>query len=216
MNTPTIINTLALLLSAAPLTLGLPQTAVTTGATVFWPWSDHADCAAPATACKADCTQAVKTLCAGDLGLGANTGYNFVNQTAGECTATYIYQISNNLPTADQCYNAFAYINDKGKPGPDGCGGTFGGSLGWDAQGNRTKDPIYAILPKGGNPNCFTTLDNSAAKPLAMDELPDGSKYPIDETCPTALSRRAKTGCVIGSVSLGVTCAAVCLIAIGS
>ncbi|KAI4269595.1 MAG: hypothetical protein LQ337_007178 [Flavoplaca oasis] len=208
MNKPITITTLALLLSGASVTLGLPQTtnAVSESRAILYPWSNHADCAAPATACKTDCTQAVKNLCQGNLGLGEQVDRNYVAETVGECTVTYIYQIGNTVPTAEQCYNTYAYINDAGKPGPDGCGGTFGGALGWDDKGNRTKDPIYAIQPKSGNQNCFKPPDKPEEKPLAVDELPDGTRIPMNEQCPSALSRRANGPCVGASVGFEIAC----------
>ncbi|KAL8898970.1 MAG: hypothetical protein Q9192_001816 [Flavoplaca navasiana] len=213
MNNPMTITTLALLLSGASVTLGLPQTpnAVSESRAILYPWSNHADCAAPATACKTDCTQAVKNLCQKNLGLGEEVDRNYVAETVGECTVTYIYQIGNTVPTAEQCYNTYAYINDAGKPGPDGCGGTFGGALGWDDKGERTKDPIYAIQPKSGNPNCFKPPDKPEEKPLAVDELPDGTRIPMDEQCPSALSRRQNGGCIAGTVGIWVGCTAVCI-----
>ncbi|KAL8992719.1 MAG: hypothetical protein Q9169_006890, partial [Polycauliona sp. 2 TL-2023] len=223
MNTPTIITTLALLLSAAPLTLGLPQaeTGLATDPKVFHPWSQHADCAAPATACKTDCTEAVKKLCQGNLGLGDQLKANFVNETVGDCTVSYLYQLGNTLPTPESCYNNYAYINDAGTPGPDGCGGTFGGALGGDAQGKRTMDPVYSIMPKGGNPDCFTTLENIQKKPVPVDELPGGTKIPLEQQCSTALSRRDGTlqgrnnaGCIAAPVLIGVSCAAICAVSL--
>lgn len=215
MNTYTMITTLAVLLSTASLTLGLPQatTALAEDRSVFYPWSNHPDCAAPATACKTDCTQAVKNLCQQDLGLRGQVDFNYINETVGECTVSYIYRIGNTLPDSTQCYNTFAYINDAGKPGPDGCGGTFGGAFGWAADGTRTKDPIYVIQPKSGNPNCFMPPDKPADKPLAVDELPDGTTVPElqDEKCPSAISRRENGGCIAGTVGVWAGCTAACV-----
>lgn len=208
MTTRTLITTLAAVLWAAPLTLGLPQTtnAISISRSVFWPWSSHPDCAAPATACKADCTTAVNTLCRKDLGT------DHIVETVGECTATYIYDIGNTLPGFEQCYSAFAYINDAGKPGPNGCGGTFGGALGWDEKGNRTEDPIYALYPSSGSGNCFKQPGDTSP-PLPQDMLPDGSRIPIQQ-CPVAISRRNTfdtKGCTIGTAGYFAGCTAVCL-----
>ncbi|KAL8919861.1 MAG: hypothetical protein Q9208_006594 [Pyrenodesmia sp. 3 TL-2023] len=166
----TLTTTLAVVFSAVPLTLGLPQItdATAKNPTVLTPWSSHPDCAAPATACKADCTKAVDSLCRKDLGT------ENIIETVGECTAWYLYQIGNTIPSFDQCYSAFAYINDAGKPGPDGCGGTFGGALGWDKNGDRTNDPAFAIYPKSGSGNCFKTAGDMSP-PLPQDMLPDGA-----------------------------------------
>ncbi|KAL8733227.1 MAG: hypothetical protein Q9166_002244 [cf. Caloplaca sp. 2 TL-2023] len=165
----TIILALAVTLCVAPFTLALPQIsdATSVNPTVFTPWSSDPACAAPATACKADCTIAVDTLCRKDL-----TADNII-ETVGECTAWYMYNIGNTIPTYDQCYSAFAYINDAGNPGADGCGGSFGGALGWDKNGNRTMDPAFAIYPKSGNGNCFKELGDTSP-PLPQDTLPDG------------------------------------------
>lgn len=208
-----MITTLAVLLSAAPLTLGLPQTsnAVSASPVVLVPWSSHPDCTAPATACKQDCGKAVDTICRKNLGLDGEVDQNYLLETVGLCTVSYIYQLGNQEPDFTKCYNTFAYINDAGKPGPDGCGGTLGGALGWDQNGNRTNDPIYAIQPKSGNTNCFTPPGKRANKPLPPDELPDGTKLSLDEECPTALSRRGSAGaCISGEVGLGLGCIATC------
>lgn len=103
------IITLAVVLSAVSLTLGLPQITGTNPETptVFTPWSSHPDCAA-AIACKADCTKAVDSLCR--KGLVADN----ILKTAGECTAWYLYRTGNTIPKFDQSYSAFAYINDPG------------------------------------------------------------------------------------------------------
>ena len=156
---------------------------------------------------KLDCAEAVKTLCALPL-------TETQNQTFGACTTTYVLQDGNNIPTYDQCYSAFASINDAGKQKPDGCGGSFGGALGWDQDEKRTKDPIYAILPKAGNPNCFVTPINEGAKPLGRDILPDGSKLENPDKCPTALSRRINSdlACGIGlGIGVAAGCTAICL-----
>ncbi|KAL8828603.1 MAG: hypothetical protein Q9170_006532 [Blastenia crenularia] len=123
-------------------------------------------------------------------------------ETVGECTVTYIYEIGNTVPDNTVCYNTFAYINDEGKPGSNGCGGYFGGVLGWNEKGNRTSDPVYAIQPKSGNPNCFMPPGKEGDRPLAQDELPGGVKVPAAQ-CPTAVSRRElfgpTTGCTVGT-----------------
>ena len=209
-----ICTTLAVILYAAPFTLGLPQVtdATSQNPTVFTPWSSHADCAAPATACKSDCTQAVKNLCEKDL-----TTENII-ETVGECTAWYLYQIGNTLPTFDQCYSAFAYINDAGKPGPEGCGGTFGGALGWDKNGDRTHDPAFAIYPKSGNGNCMRT-ETPESPPLAQHMLLDGTEIPIDQ-CPAAVGRRQLEGghglkpiprCFVENGAFQLGCNVVCI-----
>ncbi|KAL9595401.1 MAG: hypothetical protein Q9219_006476 [cf. Caloplaca sp. 3 TL-2023] len=219
MTTSTIITCFGILLSTVNFAHGLPQVtdATSNNPTVFTPWSSHPDCAAPATACKADCTQAVNQLCNNhDL-----TTPNII-ETVGECTAWYLYEELNTVPTPEQCYSAFAYINDAGKPDPNGCGGTFGGALGWNKLGTRTKDPAFAIFPKSGNGNCFKkTGDNSP--PLPQDTLPDGSKIPIDQ-CPVTTSRRRRqlgssgdlsdrdlAGCVVENWAFQFGCNAVCL-----
>ncbi|KAI4224257.1 MAG: hypothetical protein L6R36_004790 [Xanthoria steineri] len=142
-----------------------------------------------------------------------NLGEDYIVETVGVCTATYKYDLGNTLPAFEQCYSAFAYINDAGKPGPDGCGGTFGGALGWDNKGNRTRDPIYALYPSSGSGNCFKQPGQEKDAPLPRDMLPDGSKLPIEQ-CPSAVSRRdigGTTGCTIASSFYGFSCSAVCL-----
>ncbi|KAL8908908.1 MAG: hypothetical protein Q9171_005252 [Xanthocarpia ochracea] len=213
MATRTFTTTLAVVLSAAPLTLALPQNTDATAnkpKSVFTPWSSDPACAAPATACKADCTRAVDNLCRKDL-----TTDNII-ETVGECTALYMYEIGNTNPTYDQCYSTFAVINDAGKPGPDGCGGTFGGALGYDEKGDRTRDPMYAIYPKSGNGNCFKRLGDTSP-PLPLDMLPDGTRLPIDQ-CPAATSGRKLTagagdfvGCFVEDAAWQIGCNAVCL-----
>ena len=206
MNSRNVLIAVTVILSAPPLTLGRPQVtdATSKNPTVFTPWSSHPDCAAPATACKSDCTQAVKNLCQKDL-----TTENLI-ETVGDCTAWYLYQFHNTIPTPDQCYSAFAYINDAGKPGPDGCGGTFGGALGWDKNGDRTNDPAFAIYPKSGNGNCMRTQTPSSP-PLAQDMLPDGTRIPIDQ-CPAAVSRRQlPPPCFLESAAWTFGCTAVCV-----
>ena len=218
MTTSTVIASLAVILSALPSTLGLPQVtdATSNNPTVFTPWSSDPACAAPATACKADCTQAVNQVCNNhDL-----TTPNII-ETVGECTAWYLYEKDNTVPTPEQCYSAFAYINDAGKPGPDGCGGTFGGALGWNKLGARTQDPAFAIFPKSGNGNCFKKIGDTTP-PLPQDTLPDGTKIPIDQ-CPVATSRRRQLGslgdisqrgiasCFIHNTAFQFGCNAVCL-----
>lgn len=186
MKSSSFINNLApFILLTAHSSLALPQasTAVSQSQTIFQRWSSHPDCAAPDTACKSDCTQAVKNICAESLDLNGNINTNYLSETVGECTVTYIYELGNTIPDSTKCYNTYAYINDAGKPGADGCGGYFGGVLGWDDKGNRTSDPIYAIQPKSGNPNCFMPPGKEAAKPLAMDELPGGITVPAAD-CP--------------------------------
>ncbi|KAL8686267.1 MAG: hypothetical protein Q9224_005501, partial [Gallowayella concinna] len=177
---------LAVLLFASPFTAALPQVSDATSAnpTVFWPWSSHPDCVSSSTACKADCTTAVKSLCAQNL-----EEENLI-ETVGECTAHYMREIGKTIPTYDQCYSAFAYINDAGKFGPDGCGGTFGGGLGWDKNDHRTNDPIFAIYPTKGNGNCFKKLGDTSP-PLAQDTAPNGAKLSLD-SCPSATSRRKR------------------------
>ncbi|KAI4193049.1 MAG: hypothetical protein LQ350_008491 [Teloschistes chrysophthalmus] len=202
---------IAAVVCAAPLTLALPQVtdATSSNPTVFTPWSSDPACAVGPTACKTDCTKAVDTLCRKDLGT-AN-----IKETVGECTAWYMYEIGNTLPTFDQCYSAFAYINDKGKFGANDCGGTFGGALGWDKNGNRTNDPAFAIYPKSGNGNCFKK-DGDMSPPLPQDTLPDGTKLPIDK-CPTATSRRGllrrdgEGECVVEDLVWNAGCGAVCI-----
>ncbi|KAL8804214.1 MAG: hypothetical protein Q9223_005889 [Gallowayella weberi] len=177
---------LVVLLFTSPFTAALPQVSDATSAnpTVFWPWSSDPACVSSPTACKANCTDAVKSLCAKDL------KEENLTETVGECTVHYMREIGNTIPTYDQCYSAFAYINDAGKPGPDGCGGTFGGALGWDKNDNRTIDPIFAIYPTNGNGNCFKRLGDTSP-PLAQDTLPNGAKIPIG-SCPSATGRRRR------------------------
>ncbi|KAI4185336.1 MAG: hypothetical protein L6R41_004191 [Letrouitia leprolyta] len=222
MFSPTVISTIAtLLLCSASPARGLPQAtnAVSTSKAIFQRWSSHPDCSAPDTACKGDCTQAVKNLCQKKLGLNEDGKTNYIAETVGECTATYIYELGNTLPDETKCYNTFAYINDEGKPGPDGCGGYFGGVLGWDEKGNRTLDPIYAIQPKSGNPNCFMPPGKEADKPLAMDELPGGTKFEVAQ-CPMAISRRGPFGdnksCTVGSSIWFGSCSVVCMAVVAS
>ena len=161
--------------------------------------------------CTSDCKLAAEALCAIDPGTELQT------QTVGECTATFVWEIGNNVPTLEQCTSAFTYINDAGKPGDKGCGGTFGGALGWDENGKRTRDPIYAIQPKTGNPNCFMPpgKHEDGTRPLDRDELPDGTKLPgIGESCPVSISRRKLNGdvaCIFGGIGTGIGCTAVCL-----
>ncbi|KAI4252802.1 MAG: hypothetical protein LQ352_004059, partial [Teloschistes flavicans] len=206
---------IAAVLCAVPITLALPQVTDATSAnpTVFTPWSSDPACAVGPDACKADCTKAVDTLCRKDLST------DNIIETVGECTAWYMYDIGNTLPTYDQCYSAFAYINDKGKFGANGCGGTFGGALGWDKNDTRTKDPAFAIYPKSGNGNCFKKAGDTTP-PLAQDALPDGTKLPIHQ-CPSATSRRLRhrrddgtIECVVEDAVWQAGCNAVCIASI--
>ncbi|KAL8642580.1 MAG: hypothetical protein Q9226_008492, partial [Calogaya cf. arnoldii] len=218
MKTFTIITTLALLLSAAPLTLGLPQTPNAISESVLHRWSDHDDCAALKPACKPDCTQAVKNLCAKDLGLNRELQRNYIVETLGECTVTYGFEIGNTKPDFKQCYDTFAIINDKGKftvPGvPGECNGRiFGGAFGWNEKGKRTNDPIYAITPKSGNGNCMMPPGQESSQPLAMDQLPDGTSVPgYDQPCPNAISRRfnGEGACKAAGILVGSGCTLAC------
>ena len=222
MISPTVISTIVVfLLYTVPLASSLPQAsnAVSQSQTIFQRWSSHPDCAAPDTACKSDCTQAVKNICQEKLDLNGNINTNYQAETVGECTVTYIYEIGNTIPDSTTCYNTFAYINDAGRPGSDGCGGYFGGVLGWNDKGNRTSDPIYAIQPKSGNPNCFMPPGKEAGKPLAMDELPGGIEVPAAQ-CPTAISRRdgvgSTTPCTVGTSIWFGSCTVTCMAVVAS
>ncbi|KAL8670699.1 MAG: hypothetical protein Q9168_004769 [Polycauliona sp. 1 TL-2023] len=203
-----ILTTVAVLLSTTSLALGLPQGAATPQKPVskFRPWSSHPDCAAPATACKSDCTRAVDKLCRQDL-----TQENLIEKV-GDCTAWYLFQPFNTAQTYETCYNTFASINDAGKPGPGGCGGSFGGALGWDANGDRTYDPAFAIYPSTGNANCMIT-ETPSSPPLKQNMLKDNmTEVPIDSCPSTAVSRRQlPPQCFIEDGAWIMGCTAVCV-----
>ncbi|KAL8941411.1 MAG: hypothetical protein Q9216_002256 [Gyalolechia sp. 2 TL-2023] len=206
--------TLFAVLVSVPIIAAAPQLTDATSKTptVFYAWSSDPVCASKA--CVVDCQAAAEAVCsAPDL---ATT----VNATVGDCTAFYWYDIGNTIATKESCLSAYSYINNAAKPGADGCGGTVGGALGYDADGNRTVDPLFAVYPRDGNGNCFKAPgDTTPVK--ARDELPNGEKLPMD-SCPDATSRRRRSAlqrlekkqelkCFIQDAVWQVDCNAVCL-----
>lgn len=209
------MTALALLLLPS-LIAALPQLsdATSPNPTVFYSWSSDPAC--NSKACVADCRAAATTICdSPDLSIS-------LNATVNDCTAFYWYDIGNTIPTKESCYSAFTYINDAGAKaaGPDGCGGTVGGALGYDKDGNRTMDPLFALYPKDGNGNCFKAPGDTSP-PKAKDELSNGDKLPMD-SCPSATSRRRRDvlqrldkrqipACIIEDGVWMLGCTAVCV-----
>lgn len=208
-----VMMALAVLLSA-PFITAMPQIsdATSPNPTVFYRWSSDPACISKA--CVADCRAAATAVCSSPS-LTTN-----LNATVGDCTAFYWYDMGNTVPTKESCASAYNYINNAGNPGPNGCGGTIGGALGYDKDGNRTIDPLFAIYPKDGNANCFKAPgDTSPPKP--MDELPNGEKLPIG-SCPDVTSRRRRSAlreleqrgipeCVVEDMVWNLGCTAVCI-----
>lgn len=142
-----------------------------------------------------------------------------------------MWEIGNTVPTKDSCYSAYSYINDAGAKGAgaDGCGGTVGGALGFDKNGNRTRDPLFALYPSDGNGNCFKAPDDDTP-PKPMDELSNGQKLPMNaESCPVSASRKRRRDaleqlegrriggnagpltCIIGAAGGLAGCSALCI-----
>lgn len=177
------------------------------------------DPACNSKACVADCRDAAAAVCnSPELELSPT-----LSVTVNDCTAYYMYEIGNTVPTKESCYAAYTRINDAGAKGagPDGCGGTVGGALGYDANGNRTNDPLFVLYPKDGNGNCFKAPgDDSPPKP--REELSNGQKLPLD-SCPNATSRRRRSAlqrlesrtnpaeCIIGEAAYLAGCSAICI-----
>ena len=171
---------------------------------VLYSW--NSDPACKTTATKADCVTAYEALCARpDLSVSDNT-------TVGDCTAFYWYDKGNTLPTAAECTAAFSRTLTT----------SIGGVSGYNAAGNRTNDPLYAIYPKDGNANCFKATGDTSPV-LAQDALPGGAMLP---TCPISSSRRRRAlaklegrdddddgvaKCIIEDGVWTLSCTAVCL-----
>ncbi|KAL9016397.1 MAG: hypothetical protein Q9185_006268 [Variospora sp. 1 TL-2023] len=196
---------LAVLLST-PCTTALPQISDATSAnpTVFYRWSSDPACISNAST--DDCRVAHTAIC------NAPSLSTSLNVTSGTCTAFYWYDIGNTIPSSDSCYSAYTYINDAGKPG------SVGGALGYNKDGKRTMDPLFALYPPDGNANCFKAPGDDS-RPKAMNELPNGAKLPLD-LCPVATSRRRSnvptlekriSKCVIQDMVWQTGCNAVCL-----
>ncbi|KAL8952258.1 MAG: hypothetical protein Q9222_001822 [Ikaeria aurantiellina] len=179
------LSTLLVLVTSS-LVAGRPQLSDATSAnpTVFYSWSNDPAC--DSKACVADCRAAATAVCDSPPPLSRT-----LNVTVGGCTALMYYATGNTVPTKESCYSAFTYINDAGKPNtPDGCGGTVGGALGYDKDGKRTIDPLFALYPKDGNANCFKAPGDTTP-PKAPDELPNGDKLPWG-TCPNRARSRKR------------------------
>ena len=101
----------------------------------------------------------------------------------GDCTAFYWYDAGNTIPKAAECSAAYIKI----------LATSIGGALGYDAAGNRTNDPLYAIYPKDGNANCFKATGDTSPV-LAPDAFPGGGTLP---TCPVGTSRRRRALAVL-------------------
>ena len=171
---------------------------------VLYSWSTDPACQTTAT--KADCATAYEALCARpDLSVSDNT-------TVGDCTAFYWYDKGNNLPTAAECTAAYSQILTA----------SIGGVSGYNADKNRTNDPLYAIYPKDGNANCFKATGDTSPV-LARDVLPGGGKL---ATCPISSSRRRRAlamlegrdeeddgvvKCIVEDGVWALSCTAVCL-----
>ncbi|KAI4129205.1 MAG: hypothetical protein LQ338_002364 [Usnochroma carphineum] len=210
------MRALAVLLSAHFID-ALPQIsdATSPNPTVFHKWSSDPACVS--NACVADCRAAATTVCS------SPSLSTTLNATVGDCTAFYWYDTGNTIPTKESCISAYNYINDAAKTAPNGCGGTIGGALGYDKNGNRTMDPLFAVYPRDGNANCFKAPDDNTP-PKAMDELPNGDKLPLN-SCPDATSRRRRSAlqslekkgnaapppCFIEDLVWGFGCTAVCM-----
>ncbi|KAL8721248.1 MAG: hypothetical protein Q9225_002025 [Loekoesia sp. 1 TL-2023] len=180
-----ILITVSAVLLSAPSTTAAPQLsdATSPNPTVFYRWSSDPTCVSKA--CIADCRAAANAVCSSpDLATTQNA-------TVGDCTAFYWYDAGNTVATKESCISAYNYINDAAKPGSDGCGGTVGGALGYDKNGDRTIDPLFAVYPRDGNANCFKAPgDTSPVK--ARDELPNGKKISLDQ-CLAVTSRRRRS-----------------------
>ncbi|KAL8639251.1 MAG: hypothetical protein Q9226_008889 [Calogaya cf. arnoldii] len=192
--------------------------------TVLYRWSSDPAC--NSEACVVDCAAAAVAVC--DK-VALEPGSPALEVTVNHCTAHYMWEIGNDVPTKESCYAAYTYINDEGAKGagPNNCGGTVGGALGFDAQGKRTKDPVYILSPTGGIGNCFKAPgDNTPPKP--RDELSNGKKLSTD-SCPATTSRRQRDAlqrlegrqagigtagpgsCVVGAVGALAGCTALCV-----
>lgn len=192
--------------TASPLSLYLASSLSPHPNPVQYSWSTEPIC--KTTARKSDCATAYQALCARpDLGVSDNT-------TVGDCTAFYWYDTGNTIPQAAECRAAYTKI----------LATSIGGALGYDAAGNRTNEPLYAIYPKDGNANCFKATGDTSPV-LAPDALPGGGTLP---TCPVGTSRRRRAlallegrgqdgandgsvECVVEDAVWGSACNLVCL-----
>ena len=156
----------------------------------------------------ADCKTATLNICAG-TDLTKNNA-----STVGDCTAVYWFDAGNTIPSEATCAAAYAQILAAG----------VGGALGYNANRNRTSDPLYVVYPKSkGTGNCFKLVDDDAPV-VAADVLPNGKTL---GDCPTT-SRRAlamledrqnapvdpQAGvkeCLVEDFVWGGACSAVCL-----
>ncbi|KAK4697395.1 hypothetical protein P7C71_g680, partial [Lecanoromycetidae sp. Uapishka_2] len=177
---------------------------------VLYAWSNDPACAS--TACAADCMIAAATVC---NSTNLNQSYD---ATENACSA--FYYPGSTPPTPAQCTASFTQIVAAAQQPASGCGGTIGGALGYDSNGNRTSDPLYAIYPANGNANCFKAPGDTSPV-LAPDMLPNSSA--AIQTCPDSTSRRraldklqgrgnaGDAACALEDGVWGFSCTAICL-----
>ena len=185
-------------------------------------WHYSNDPACTNSACVADCRSAATAVC--DQ-LDVLSPPTHINVTVNHCQAFYLWNLGNSVATKDSCYAAFTRINDAGAKGagPNECGGTVGGALGFDQTGNRTTDPLYVLNPTDGNGNCFKAPGDNTP-PIPVDQLANGEKLPMPDTCPSNTARRRRDAlqllekrgsagtidCAVGDVMLLTGCTAQC------
>ena len=197
------------IIEATPLTTDVFSTASVSPYpdSVLYSWSTDPLCTSAVK--KFDCQAASTALCArSNLAVSGNA-------TVGDCTAFYLYDTGNSVPTTLECEAAYTWILAK----------SIGGALGYDTAHNRTHDPLYAVYPADGNANCFKAPGDTSPV-LAPNQMPDGSTLP---TCPVGTSRRRRAlevlegrdqaeteddgvvKCIIEDGIWGLSCNAVCL-----
>lgn len=190
-----------------------PAPAIPYPDSVLYTWSGtDAQCANSAS--KADCTAAAVKVCTNrDL----TQDYE---ATVGECTAIYMVDPNNSVPSLQTCTAAYDQILTAG----------IGGALGYNDAGTRTGDPLYVLYPESdGTGNCFKKTGDTTPV-LAANLMPNGQ--PLG-TCPPsspkekrALSllkgrqtpddnvddRNGVGECLVEDFLWGGSCSALCLI----
>lgn len=191
-----IISLLAAFSSLLPC---LATAAAAAGSPILVPWSTDPKQCFPTYTCAADCREAYKTLCAQvtahDKPKADPLKLDAQRVVVKSCLA--YYHLGSNSGTSNKpfgsataCEAAFGEIItetfvDDPKNDPMRCGRPAG-AVGYDANGNRTATPLYALMPSNGNPNCFKQAGDTSPIP-DIEKLRDGSML---KTCPRSTSKR--------------------------
>lgn len=154
---------------------------------VLYAWSSDPACVS--TACATDCQSAYASICNSTMLASSDSPHQAfsANATVGDCTAFYWIDAGAKPSTPAQCAASYTQILAAARQPANGCGGTIGGALGYNAKGRRTSEPLYAIYPAEGNANCFKAPGDTS-KVLAASVLPNGIS--TLQTCPDSTSRR--------------------------